>query len=108
MLEIRTEIRQLSRGNQKVRPQLQLKKLWIIGTKTSEEKANNMITLSGVAVLLFLHHGSEEKVILQKPSAKVLSANRTGYRCAPGDFYTFQLRVSQRLITSFWYEMKGN
>lgn len=60
LLDLRTEIRQLSRDNQKVPPQLQLKKLWIIGAKTSKEKANNIITLSDVAVLLFLHRGSED------------------------------------------------
>lgn len=80
-------MRQLSRDNQQVPPQLRLKKFWIMGTKASEEKANNMITLSGVAVLLFLHHSSEEKRILPKPSAEVLSAIRT----TPGDTYIFQL-----------------
>lgn len=107
LLERRREIRQLSRNNQNIPPQLQLRKLWIRWTKTSEEKANNYpdrCWSSPFHNTMAQKRREFPKNLLQR----YLCSKRTSYRCAVGDFYTSQLRVSQHPVTSFWYGMKRN
>lgn len=107
LLERRREIRQLSRNNQNIPPQLQLRKLWIRWTKTSEEKANNYpdrCWSSPFHNTMAQKRREFPKNLLQR----YLCSKRTSYRCAVGDFYTSLLRVSQHPVTSFWYGMKRN
>lgn len=95
LLEIRTEIKQLSRD--KGSPSLSIAQKTLHDQNQKQwGKSNNIINLAGGDGLLSLHHAELSENLLQR-----YLALRTGYSCTPGAFYPSQMHISQPPLHQF-------